>query len=135
MVKLLACGARGPGFDSRSRRYDFRDLLFPNRDMTERYTSIPGGMGVSSSLHTRPVRVATSSLNYYNKYIHWECTQVMTTLLYMLQKIHEIVSRHLYIPKDQMGPIQVEKETNKSKVLKNYNFQGLLNPRPGVLWL
>ena len=29
VVKLLACGARGPGFDSRSRRYDFRDLLSP----------------------------------------------------------------------------------------------------------
>ena len=25
MVKLLACGAKGPGFDSRSRRYDSRD--------------------------------------------------------------------------------------------------------------
>ena len=29
MVKLLACGARGPGFDSRSRRYDFRDWFSP----------------------------------------------------------------------------------------------------------
>ena len=29
VVKLLACGARGPGFDSRSRRYDFRDWLSP----------------------------------------------------------------------------------------------------------
>ena len=27
MVKLLACGARGPGLDSRSHRYDFRDWL------------------------------------------------------------------------------------------------------------
>ena len=27
--KLLACGARGPGFESRSRRYDFRDWLSP----------------------------------------------------------------------------------------------------------
>ena len=25
VVKLLACGARGPEFDSRSRHYDFRD--------------------------------------------------------------------------------------------------------------
>ena len=25
----LACGARGPGFDSRSCRYDFRDWLSP----------------------------------------------------------------------------------------------------------
>ena len=29
VVKLLACGARGPGFDSRSRSYDFRDWLSP----------------------------------------------------------------------------------------------------------
>ena len=29
VVKLLACGARGPGFNSRSRRYDFRDWLSP----------------------------------------------------------------------------------------------------------
>ena len=29
VVKLLACGARGPGFDSLSRRYDFRDWLSP----------------------------------------------------------------------------------------------------------
>ena len=29
VVKLLACRARGPGFDSRSRRYDFRDWLSP----------------------------------------------------------------------------------------------------------
>ena len=29
VVKLLACGARGPGFDSRSRCYDFRDWLSP----------------------------------------------------------------------------------------------------------
>ena len=40
VVKLLACGARGPGFDSRCRRYDFRDWLshvskVPSRDMTE----------------------------------------------------------------------------------------------------
>ena len=27
--KLLAWGARGPGFDSRSRRYDFRNFLSP----------------------------------------------------------------------------------------------------------
>ena len=27
VVKLLACGARDTGFDSRSRRYDFRDWL------------------------------------------------------------------------------------------------------------
>ena len=27
VAKLLVCGERGPGFDSRSRRYDFRDLL------------------------------------------------------------------------------------------------------------
>ena len=27
VVKLLACGARGPGFDSQSRLYDFRDWL------------------------------------------------------------------------------------------------------------
>ena len=27
--KLLACGARNAGFDSRSRRYDIRDLLSP----------------------------------------------------------------------------------------------------------
>ena len=27
MVKLLACGARGTGFDSWSLRYDFRDWL------------------------------------------------------------------------------------------------------------
>ena len=29
VVKLLACGARGPGFVSRSPRYDFRDWLSP----------------------------------------------------------------------------------------------------------
>ena len=29
VVKLLACGARNPGFDSRSHRYDFRDWLSP----------------------------------------------------------------------------------------------------------
>ena len=29
VVKLLACGVRGPGFDSRSRRYGFRDWLSP----------------------------------------------------------------------------------------------------------
>ena len=36
--KLLACGARGPGFDSRSRRDDFRDWLSAasSRDMAER---------------------------------------------------------------------------------------------------
>ena len=27
LVKLLACGARGTGFDSRYRRYDFTDWL------------------------------------------------------------------------------------------------------------
>ena len=31
MVKLLACGARGPGFDSLSRRYDFRDCFLAYR--------------------------------------------------------------------------------------------------------
>ena len=30
VVKLLACGARGLGFESRSRRYDFRDWLSPD---------------------------------------------------------------------------------------------------------
>ena len=29
VVKLLACGARGPGFDSWSRPYDFKDWLSP----------------------------------------------------------------------------------------------------------
>ena len=29
VVKFLACGARGPGLDSRSRLYDFRDWLSP----------------------------------------------------------------------------------------------------------
>ena len=29
VVKLLACGARGMGFHSQSRRYDFRDWLSP----------------------------------------------------------------------------------------------------------
>ena len=29
VVKLLACGAKGPGFDSRSRRLKFRDWLSP----------------------------------------------------------------------------------------------------------
>ena len=29
VVELLVCGARGPGFASRSRRYDFRDWLSP----------------------------------------------------------------------------------------------------------
>ena len=29
VVKLLACRARGTRFDSRSRRYDFRDWLSP----------------------------------------------------------------------------------------------------------
>ena len=29
VVKLLACGARGPGFNSRSRRYDLRYWLSP----------------------------------------------------------------------------------------------------------
>ena len=29
VVKLLACGARGPGVDSRSRHLNFRDWLSP----------------------------------------------------------------------------------------------------------
>ena len=29
VVKLLACGARGTGFDSRTLRYNFRDWLSP----------------------------------------------------------------------------------------------------------
>ena len=29
VVKLFACEAKGPGFNSRSRRYDFTDLLSP----------------------------------------------------------------------------------------------------------
>ena len=29
VVKLLACEARVPGFDSQARRYDFRDWLSP----------------------------------------------------------------------------------------------------------
>ena len=29
VVKLLACEARGPGFDPRFHRYDFRDWLSP----------------------------------------------------------------------------------------------------------
>ena len=29
VVKLLACGSRGPGFDCQSRNYDFRDWLSP----------------------------------------------------------------------------------------------------------
>ena len=38
VVKLLACEARGPGFDSRSPNYDFRDWfsLALSRDMAER---------------------------------------------------------------------------------------------------
>ena len=38
VVKLLACGARGLGFECRSRRYDFKDWLSPapSRDMAER---------------------------------------------------------------------------------------------------
>ena len=38
VVKLLACGARGPGFDTRSRRYvsEIGYLLLPSRDMAER---------------------------------------------------------------------------------------------------
>ena len=37
MGKLLACRARGPGFDYWSRRYNFRDKLSPasSRDMDE----------------------------------------------------------------------------------------------------
>ena len=38
MVKLLACGAKGPGFDSPPRHLNFRDwlyLLLPSRDMAE----------------------------------------------------------------------------------------------------
>ena len=35
MVKLLVCGARGPGFDSWSRHYEFGDWLFPSRNMAE----------------------------------------------------------------------------------------------------
>ena len=38
VVKLMACEARGPGFDSRSRHYDFRYWFSPapSRDMAER---------------------------------------------------------------------------------------------------
>ena len=40
VVKLLACGARGPEFDPQSRRFDFDSeigyLLLPSRDMAER---------------------------------------------------------------------------------------------------
>ena len=37
VVKLLACGARGPGFDSRSRHLNFQRLvMLPSRDMAER---------------------------------------------------------------------------------------------------
>ena len=37
VVKLLAGGARGPGFDSRSRRYnEICYLLLPSRDMAVR---------------------------------------------------------------------------------------------------
>ena len=37
VVKLLACGARGQGFDSRSYLFDLRDwyLLLPSRNMAE----------------------------------------------------------------------------------------------------
>ena len=38
VVKLLAWGGRGPGFNSHSRRYNFRDWLshmFPSRDAAE----------------------------------------------------------------------------------------------------
>ena len=38
VVKILACGAVGPGFDSRPRRYDSEIgyLLLPCRDRAER---------------------------------------------------------------------------------------------------
>ena len=36
VVKLLACGARGPGFDSPPRPLNFRDFIpLPSRDMAE----------------------------------------------------------------------------------------------------
>ena len=38
MVKLLACGARGPGFDFRLRHLNFQRLVYlllPSRDMVE----------------------------------------------------------------------------------------------------
>ena len=37
MGKLLACGARGPGFDSQSRLYDFRDWLSPVSKCKKQY--------------------------------------------------------------------------------------------------
>ena len=35
VVTLLACGVRGPWFESGSRQFDIRDLLLPSRDMNE----------------------------------------------------------------------------------------------------
>ena len=35
LVKLFACGARGPGFDSRSRHSKIGYLLLPNHNMAE----------------------------------------------------------------------------------------------------
>ena len=53
MVKLLACGARGLGFDSRYRRYDFRDWLSP--------ASICDDMAEISVMRRKSSKQATTS--------------------------------------------------------------------------
>ena len=71
MVKLLACGARGPGFDSRSRRYDFRDLLSPasSRDMAEKSLKRR-----KSSKQPTNISVATLIVGSLSNGQYFECT-------------------------------------------------------------
>ena len=62
VVTLLACGARGPGFHSRSRHYDFRDLLSPASN--SRY-----GWKIAKS--TKILKQPTNHTNSQNKSLLW----------------------------------------------------------------
>ena len=67
VVKLVACGARGPGFDFRPRRYNFRDwyLLLPSRNMAERSLK----RRKSSNKPTNHVYTVSSFYYCYGTYI------------------------------------------------------------------
>ena len=100
VVKLLTCGARGPEFESRSRRYDSGDwfnLLLPSRDTAERLLK----RRKSSKKTNRP------TMNMFVFYI------MQYSKVYDIQVTHLL----LFSPRRQTRPLQGQTLTKKWQLM------------------